>query len=736
MAVDITEDLAVDLSASTAGTTYTNRGITYDISINDQPFRDASTSERPSQRETAQYRKDQSDNSAEPGEQSLVGWWMRSQSSFHYGAGIKFYEPAQDEKLRYRFADSQGVDVWTQGEVSLLNKVEQAHRVTTTDTGHVQLRPIQYVCSGKTIAAALLHDGYDLDKVYAPITASVTNKALTSNVATLTAVAHGFTAGMEVVVTGVDATFNGTYTITTVATDTFSYAKTAADVASTAVSPAGAAVSNVTHFVEFVSGVSSPILFACDDGEYAYFVSTDTSVSPVKTYTYKKPLAGDATTGSAVGGTVTGDVTIMFFTNNVTDSGISEWVKGRIISAVTYNASSGGTSKVFELTRDSAALPTAVFTAPKGTVFTDITSSAADIFISGYIGDNSMIWRLPLETTGAFTSLTAGVVVAELPRGEIVHSIQAYLGYIAIGTSKGVRIGQLLDAGGIVYGPLLFNTVLPVYDFASNDRFLWAASQVGTDAGLVRIDLGTQVDTLRFAYANDLQADGVPRVVGAVAFLNGSASLAFATVNNGSTDGAVYTEKIGELRETGYITTGRIRYNTTEDKYFKFVKERADYAGGGSIAVGVDGNTVSIADGAYGNQDIAISGAGSYESRYFTFTLRRNALSTGNGPVLSGYQVKALPASRRQRLIQYVLYCYDNDTDRLGNKVGYKGRAYARLLDLEDLEATSNIVRVQDFRTGEAFDALIEQISFVNEKAPSGIHNGFGGILRVTVRKL
>ena len=78
-----------------------------------------------------------------------------------------------------------------------------------------------------------------LDPTMAAQTArTVTNKALTSNVATLTtSAAHGFTAGREVVVAGVDATFNGTYTIVaTPTTTTFTYAKTAADVASTAAS--------------------------------------------------------------------------------------------------------------------------------------------------------------------------------------------------------------------------------------------------------------------------------------------------------------------------------------------------------------------------------------------------------------------------------------------------------------------------------------------------------------------
>ena len=77
-------------------------------------------------------------------------------------------------------------------------------------------------------------------------TKTVTNKALTSNVATLTTgAAHGFEVGQSVTVSTVDSTFNGTYTITAVpTTTTFRYAKTATDVASTAVSPVGSVIRN------------------------------------------------------------------------------------------------------------------------------------------------------------------------------------------------------------------------------------------------------------------------------------------------------------------------------------------------------------------------------------------------------------------------------------------------------------------------------------------------------------
>ncbi len=66
--------------------------------------------------------------------------------------------------------------------------------------------------------------------------ATVSNRALAANVATLTtSAAHNFVAGEQVVVAGVDATFNGTYSITSVpSATTFTYSKTAADVASVA----------------------------------------------------------------------------------------------------------------------------------------------------------------------------------------------------------------------------------------------------------------------------------------------------------------------------------------------------------------------------------------------------------------------------------------------------------------------------------------------------------------------
>lgn len=84
---------------------------------------------------------------------------------------------------------------------------------------------------------------------------TVTNKALTSNVATLTtSAAHGYVVGESVVVSGVDATFNGTYTIASVpTTTTFTYAKAAANVTSAA-SGGTTVVSDVSSYEVSVNG--------------------------------------------------------------------------------------------------------------------------------------------------------------------------------------------------------------------------------------------------------------------------------------------------------------------------------------------------------------------------------------------------------------------------------------------------------------------------------------------------
>ena len=122
----IGRSIAVDLGITSSSSVWTNTDIAYDVALGGMPFIYAVSDERPYIRQTAPFNKPQFDNNQEPGEQSLTGWWMRSQSSFHSGTGIKFYDPSGGESTAHRFADSSNVDVWTKGQVTLLKQTNNA----------------------------------------------------------------------------------------------------------------------------------------------------------------------------------------------------------------------------------------------------------------------------------------------------------------------------------------------------------------------------------------------------------------------------------------------------------------------------------------------------------------------------------------------------------------------------------------------------------------------------------
>ena len=730
---DITENIPLNVGNPGTSGFWTNNAEDYDVAVGGLPFMLAPNDQTPYQRETASYRKDQFDSASEPGEQSLTGWWIRSQSSFHVGDGINFYDPSSGEVSKYRFADSQGVDVWTKGQVSLLKDVTNAHITTGPVTGTDHQHPNQHVRSiqWSGINGVLLHDEYDVDKIQPAITVSITNKALTSNVATLTtSSAHGLAVGLTITITGVDSTFNGEYRITSVpTTTTFTYAKVTTNVSSTAVSPAGTGVtSEVVHYIDYLEGGAEPVRAICDDGVYAYWI-VNKDATGTKLHMYKKPLTGD--------GSSTADETLMFTeTGLVIQTATMEFIKDRIILCVN--------NKVYEVSPTASALPTAVYTNPNTNYhYTSVAASGPAIYTAGHSGIYSTIQKYTLASNGALAVLSQASVAAELPSGEVVEKLFYYLGYMMIGTSKGIRVAVVNDQdGSIAYGPLVVETTQPVYDFAARDRFVWCASGTGAlNAGLIRIDLGTTIEgeQLRFAWAHDLRyIQETEHYTTGVAFLGATNRLAFCTAYN-TDEGAIYLESASTLVPNGYITTGAIRYGTLEPKNFKFIRARGDYSNGAMDLQAIDANNavynIITYNASGGSPEAATTTPeGPQEYLSYKFTLSRSASDTSRGPVFKGYQIKSLPATERQRIIQFPVWCFDVETDRYNVKTGYEGRAWERIQTLEGIEKLGDIVNVQDFTTGERVQGVIERINFSRKTPPSGNFSGFGGLLLITVR--
>jgi hypothetical protein len=601
----------------------------------------------PYRRVTAQYRKQQIDQSREPGEQTLTGWWLRSQSSFHFGQGIKFFEPIQDESLRFQYTESKGLNVWTKGQATLLKKVNNYSAITnglqTNKRPYQSARSIRY----STKDAVLIWDGYKINKVEA----------------------------------------DGT----------------------------------VVSFVNYTPGTDYPIYSVCDDGTYAYWVTNKVGTNRLQVN--KRPLDSSAAASE------------MFTSATITvTNAVIEYTKERLVMCVN--------DKVYEFSSSAVVLPSPVYThSDDDHVFTSITSSGAAIYISGYSGIQSNIYKFTLSTAGAMPTLTSAITAAELPAGEIVFKIAYYLGNMAIGTNQGMRMADAsqLD-GSITYGALIFESTQPVYDFAFRDRYIWAASSVEGQVGVTRVDMGQPLGNLLFPYAWDLYdpADVLANPTTACAFIGDTDRLAFCN-SGGAVNGKIYIEATAELIAEGFLRTGYVRYNTLELKIFKLMQARIDTTNGG---LNID--SIDYADNFYRIGTFPQEGVvpeininypqASQEYLGFQFTLTRSTTDTSKGPLFTGYQIKALPAIPRQRLIQYPLSCFDNESDHFGVEVGYEGSAYYRMSQLESIENAGDTIRVEDFRTGESFIGLIEEMDFNNKTPEDKRFSGYGGYLTVTIR--
>jgi hypothetical protein len=96
-------------------------GVQYDWLIDGIPFLLWPSEEDPYLRDTKEDVKDQFDSSQEAGEQSFGYWWLRSQASYHGGAGQAYLDSdARDQVSRVRYYSSSALDPFTaQGQVTV-----------------------------------------------------------------------------------------------------------------------------------------------------------------------------------------------------------------------------------------------------------------------------------------------------------------------------------------------------------------------------------------------------------------------------------------------------------------------------------------------------------------------------------------------------------------------------------------------------------------------------------------
>ena len=728
---DITENIPLNIGNPGTSAFWTNNAEGYDVAIGGMPFLMAPTDTVPYQRETAPYRKDQFDNGKEPGEQSLTGWWIRSQSSFHVGSGIKFYDPSSGETTPYRFNDSRGIDVWTKGQATLLKDVTTTHLITDSvssvsyDTQH--LRSIKW--SG--LDGVLLHDGYDVDKIDS--TGAVTNF-----------VDYNTGADTKVYAICDDGTYAYWVTNTTnkfalykkLLTDDYTVSPT------TMITSATVAVANAE--MEFVK---DRIILCLNNVVYEL---SPTATSLPGTPAYTNPNTSYKYTSIAASGPAV--YTAGF-------SGLYSSIQKYTLSTTT------GAMPTLSQASTAAELPAGeivhklyyylgymVIGTSKGVRVATVNDQDGSL---GYgpliIETNQPVYdfaardRFVWCATGVGTTDAglARIDLGQLVEGEPLRFAWAYdLQYAQTAkypTTALAFIGETnriaFCSAGLSVGTKVTNKVL-----TGNVATLTTSTAHGLVAGdSVWVEgVGSPFDstTATYTVVNTPTTTTFTYAKSNTNIASTAVTDAFSKVNK---PGNMCLESATVLVPSGYLTTGAIRYSTLEPKHYKLIRARGEYNNGNMniSIISEDGLTYDVIsyNSIIGTPEAATTNpTGSHEFVSYKFTLSRSATDTTLGPIFKGYQAKALPATKRQRLIQFPVWCFDVETDRYNVKAGYDGRAWERIETLENLEAIGDIINIQDFTVDERVQGIIEKIQFSRKTPPSGNFSGFGGVLLITVR--
>lgn len=584
-------------------------------------------------RNYAPLRKDQFDNQNVPGEQSLLGWWLRSQSNFAQGGGSQYLDTSIDQTLGMRYAYSEHLDVLsTPYQVQLLPATRQL-----LSTGNTNLMLQCANVSGTDMV--LVADGLILKQI--------TNAGVVTS-----------------------------YTM-----------------------PGG-----ITSLKSLVS-----------DGTNYYFADS--------TGIYKGVIG---TTGVAA--------TKLWNVPSGSGNNVLGWVKGRLVAGLDNN--------VYELVGGSPpTLPTPKFTHQNASyVFTAVEETPDAIMLSGFAGANSQIHRFTVDSGGALPTLSSGVVTADLPLGELVNKIYSYLGaFMAICTTKGIRVATIDANGNVIYGPLVVKNLSGVQAVVGYDRFLlfgntnnanipydgWTNPASATaNSGLMRLDLSQNTSTGGYPFCSDLDSHTAGNVVAADHLgttVGASSVLVFSVAGEG-----VFATDTTQLEPTGVMFSSKIRFNTLEPKHFKYIYIRTPTITDGSIQVIANdptGGSTPIFTQSSGTTSLPslISQVGNQvEWMQLEFVFARGSSNHNVSPALGGYVMRALPGPDRQLLITLPLLCFDHEVDRKGQRHGYDGWTQHRLALLEKATQSGNLVTLQDLNWGTSYLVIVDDYEFQQQASERG----------------
>jgi hypothetical protein len=397
--------------------------------------------------------------------------------------------------------------------------------------------------------------------------------------------------------------------------------------------------------------------------------------------------------------------------------------------------------------RNITGTPTTIYTHPMSTFrWVAACSGPRAIYAIGSAGDRTTIHRVGIKDDG--TGLDPAIVAAELPDGEIGFSIDSYLGYILIGTNKGVRVA-VADANGDLTLGAIIPSDAPVYDFEGQDRFIWYTKSSidvgyapvnnddsnvfpqGTVCGLGRLDLSTfTVTSLTPAAANDLVAeDQSGKTVRSVVTYRG---IRVFSVNNGG----VYFETANKM-PGGWFVQGVITFSVEDLKSALYgqLMWNPGCAGRLNFDLAYDSTgfarfgQINISPLKIRSENIQLYGA-QFSRVNVRIVMRRCPFDNANGPRLTRIELRSTPVKGRASRWEVPVIIADeieiNGAKEVCNVVEEKNR-------LLDLVQTGKVFLYQE--SGQSYQVLARDFVWQAESL-SMAGNGWQGTFLLVMEEV
>ena len=382
------------------------------------------------------------------------------------------------------------------------------------------------------------------------------------------------------------------------------------------------------------------------------------------------------------------------------EAGVVAYVRGRLMVA------GQGTDKrkIWNITTTpgtSANNPAALYTHPNTEFnWVGFAGGQNQIYCAGYAGNKSLIYKTAVKADG--TALDIPTVAAELPLGEIVTNIDAYLGFVVIGLTTGLRFCSSDSDGNLVVGPLI-ETGTSVNAFAAIGQYLYFGwtNYDTTSTGIGRLDIGTQISVNQPAYASDLMADVQGEIVDIHEFDNG---VVFTVAGYGA-----YRPHPTDKVASGYLDSGIYRWGVPDAKFIPKWDLRTEPLQG-NVAVSVASDSGDFRT--VGTQVLA----GSLESTFDGFetkvfeaearlTLTRSDTDSTVGPTVTRWLGRAYAAPLRSQIFSVPLL--------LHHKLNIRGNEYWMDVDqelnyLRDLVENPRVVTYQE--NFDTYSVIIEDV--------------------------